>query len=724
MTTQVTGTVERIAYENSKTGYAVALIESQEGSGLFTAVGNLGGLSVGEEIIASGSWERHVRHGHQFRVTHCQRKLPNNCVAIERYLSSGLIKGVGPQLARRLVAQFGRDTLTIIDQCPERLIETPGVGPSKAGAIQKAWKEQCLIRELLIFMEKYHLPGSLAVQIFRKYGQDSLRILTENPYQLLWVTEDLSFSAIEKLARRLALPRTLNERLQAGLLHVLHRALDAGHLALPTTRLLQAGSQLLNLPASDLIPALAALASRQGITQENFSHPSDPWCWLPPVWESEALLAMKLGQRLKRKAELHPRLHQYLDEFESSLSPPITSAQRQAVTTAAESQVFILTGGPGTGKTATVAAMVRLWERCELIVALASPTGRAAKRLSDITRREATTLHRLLEYSPAQHKFMRDENRPIEADIVLVDEASMLDMSLFTHLIEALPPLAQLVLVGDVNQLPSIGPGQILRDLLESGVVPCVRLTEVFRQAANSAIVTHAHDICHGLVPKIPRPTGDRRSECYFLPAGDVERTQALLLNAVTISLPRRLGLDPAQDIQVLTPVHHGGLGTSALNKILQRHLTAPAVTHRDGGRSDDTFHVGDKVMQTINNYEKSVFNGDLGWIETFDIDSQVWWVRMAERRVPYKASEAHELSLAYAITIHKSQGNEFPAVVIPVMTCFGPILQRNLIYTALTRARTIAVFVGEEAAVAEAIKRNDGHGRHTGLAGRLRALM
>lgn len=715
----IRGLVERITYHNPENGYTVAKVAVAGEADLVTVIGHFGSLSAGEAVRIRGSWGAHPKHGPQFKADGYEVEKPATLVGLEKYLGSGLIKGVGPKTAKRLVKHFGMEILEIIEHTPERLNEVRGVGPHRVAMIGKAWQDQKRIKEVMVFLQTHGVSTTYAVKIFKTYGDEAIHVVTHDPYRLAKDVWGIGFKTADQIARNLGVPHDAPMRLRAGLLHVLGEASDQGHMTLPRAQLLASGGEILGVDPQALEQPLADVAMHEEVIVEA-DWGDEPLVWLPSLHAAETNLARRLLKLTARPAEVPDDLEARLSAIQAEESIALSEEQRQAVLAAMKHRVLVLTGGPGTGKTTTVRTIVKLLAAYEQIVVLASPTGRAAKRLSEVTGVEAKTLHRLLEFAPDRNAFTRDAERPLEADVVLVDEASMLDTLLANHLLKAVPPLGHLVLVGDTDQLPSVGPGNVLRDVLASGRVPAIELTKVFRQAESSLIVTNAHKIRQGQMPELLVPTGEVRADCYFLEVEEPEDAVKLIVNAVGKSLPKRFGLDPVADIQVLCPMNRGVVGAQNLNARLQEALNPPRAGVAGVTVGSRAFRVGDKAIQLRNNYDKAVFNGDMGVIEAIDPEEQTLTLKTVEAAIEYDFSDVNELALAFAITVHKSQGSEFPAVVIPVMTTHFPMLQRNLVYTGLTRAKRVAVIVGQRKAIAMAIRKADVDKRFTRLKERL----
>ena len=729
---EVTGVLERITYANEETGYTVARVDTGRGAGdLLTVVGALLGAQPGESLRLHGRWGSHPQYGKQFTVENYTTVLPATIQGIRRYLGSGLIKGIGPRLADRIVEHFGTETLEIIEQSPARLVEVPKLGPKRTKLIAAAWEEQKAIKEVMIFLQSVDVSTSLAVRIYKNYGDDSIRVVREEPYKLAADVWGIGFLTADRIAQAVGIPHDSPQRVKAGLQHALSQSADQGHCFLPEERLISDAVKLLAVEVGLVIECLAGLVAEEGVVREQV--PSDEGVgesltavYLVPFHRAEISLANQLLRLLKGPED---RLTSFADVdwgralawLRTQTGADLAPEQEQSVKLALTEKVAVLTGGPGCGKSFTVRSIVTLALARRAKVVLAAPTGRAAKRLAELTGCEASTVHRLLELKPGGDAAY-DRDRPLDADLVVVDEASMLDLLLANKLVKAVAPGAHLLLVGDVDQLPSVGAGEVLRDLLAPGSpVPAVRLTRIFRQAQQSGVVTNAHRINEG-VPPITEGMAD-----FFLFAEeDTELAAGLTVDVVARRIPARFGLDPRRDVQVLAPMHRGPAGAGNLNTLLQAAVTPsrPDLPERRfGGR---TFRVGDKVTQIRNNYEKGangVFNGTVGVVTALNLEEQrLTVVTDEDEEVPYDFDELDELAHAYAVTIHRSQGSEYPCVVIPVTTSAWMMLQRNLLYTAVTRAKQLVVLVGSRRALAQAVRAVSAGRRHTALDHRLRA--
>ncbi|WP_405941721.1 ATP-dependent RecD-like DNA helicase [Streptomyces sp. NBC_00207] len=727
----VEGVLERITYANEESGYTVARVDTGRGSGdLLTVVGSLLGAQPGESLRMEGRWGSHPQYGKQFAVENYKTVLPATIQGIRRYLGSGLIKGIGPKIADRIVEHFGTDTLDVIEAEPKRLIEVPGLGPKRTKLIGAAWEEQKAIKEVMVFLQGVGVSTSIAIRIYKKYGDASISVVKNQPYRLAADVWGIGFLTADRIAQAVGIPHDSPERVKAGLQYALSQSTDQGHCFLPEERLIADGVKLLQVDTGLVIDCLAELAADpEGVVREPVPDPQggpDPLTavYLVPFHRAELSLVGQVRRLLNAEDDRMPAFRDV--DWEKALGwlagrtgATLAPEQRDAVKLALTRRVAVLTGGPGCGKSFTVRSIVELARAKKAKVVLAAPTGRAAKRLSELTGAEASTVHRLLELKPGGDAAY-DRDRPLDADLVVVDEASMLDLLLANKLVKAVAPGAHLLLVGDVDQLPSVGAGEVLRDLLaEGGPVPAVRLTRIFRQAQQSGVVTNAHRINTG-VP----PITDGLPDFFLFPEEDTEAAGVLAVDVAARRIPARFGLDPRRDVQVLAPMHRGPAGAGNLNGLLQQVMT-PArpdlPEKRFGGR---VFRVGDKVTQVRNNYEKGangVFNGTVGVVTGLDLDEQRLTVRTEEdEEIGYEFAELDELAHAYAVTIHRSQGSEYPAVVIPVTTGAWMMLQRNLLYTAVTRAKKLVVLVGSRKALGQAVRTVSAGRRYTAVAPRL----
>jgi exodeoxyribonuclease V alpha subunit len=734
------GSVERVTYYNQENGYSVVRLRpvkrrtpGADRQGMVTITGNLPELSPGEHLDLEGRWVNHPNYGLQFEVAVCRQTLPASTAGIQRYLGSGLVKGIGPRLAERIVQTFGLETLEVIDEHPGRLREVPDIGPKRTKMIAGAWQEQRQVKDIMVFLHSYGVSTNLAIKIYKEYADQSLVIVQEDPYRLARDIHGIGFKTADKIARSLGLPPDHPSRLEAGLVFVLNEMSDNGHVFSPQGELLKRSAALLEQPVELLTPALDRLVSAELVKIEALpflqgrAEPvpgehqvsdapavyAQQGVYLTPFYYSERAVAERLSR-------LHYTIPSKLADLPPSFLPlaaDLSPEQQEAVDTALRHPVSVLTGGPGTGKTTAIKALIAILVSARKRFALASPTGRAAKRLSEATGQPASTIHRLLGYSPSEG-YKHNEDNPLPVDLVVVDEASMLDLILANTLLKALEPGTHLLLVGDADQLPSVGAGDVLHDIIDSGLTPVSRLTVIFRQAADSHIITNAHRINEGLMPHFERDSQD----FFIFKAEAAEQAAEWVQDVVCQRIPDRFSLDPFDQIQVLAPMYRGPAGVTALNDRLQDALNPPTAEKPQKRLLGTVYRLGDKVMQVQNNYDKDVYNGDIGVIISLDMVNHTIMVDFDGRPVSYDWIEADQLVLAYAISIHKAQGSEFPAVVVPVVTAHYMMLQRNLIYTAITRAKVLCVLVGSRKALGMAVRNNRVAERHTALDWRLHA--
>lgn len=730
--------MERITYYNPENGYTVLRLRPDvklshrfaskvnlNSEGLATVVGTLPELSPGEHLRLQGQWDNHPKHGPQFKAEVCEQTLPATVAGIQGYLGSGMIKGIGPKFAERIVDRFKEETFEVIEESPQRLLEVPGIGDERVRKITAAWKEQKQVKEIMVFLHGHGVSTNLAVKIYKTYGDASLDTVQKNPYQLERDIYGVGFKTADRIAQALGLPADHPSRIEAGIVFALNEMTNEGHVYVPREMLAQKAIELLAVPQELITPALERLAQDErirpellplnekkaqgGKVSEAQAMYGTPVIYLTPLYFGEKGVAERL-RTLASAASQVGTLNHSLFPVEN-----LSAEQQAAVNMALTHPLSILTGGPGTGKTTCLKALISTLAEQHKSFALASPTGRAAKRLSEATGHPASTIHRLLEFSPVEG-FKHDEANPLDLDFLVVDEASMLDLLLMNHLLKAVRPGTHVLFVGDVDQLPSVGAGDVLRDLIQSGVAPVSRLTSIFRQAADSGIITNAHLINQGKFPKFTKGEGD----FFLFPAEDAASAADWIVDVVAERIPQKFGFDSVRDVQVLSPIYRGPAGVAALNERLQEKLNPPSESKPERKLFGTVFRLGDKVMQTQNNYDKDVYNGDIGFVRALDVVEQTLVVDFDGRTATYDWSETDELTLAYVVSIHKAQGSEFPVVVLPIVTQHYTMLQRNLLYTAITRAKKLCVLAGNPRAISMAVRNNKVSRRFTALEWRL----
>ncbi len=712
----IEGTVERITFYNEENGYTVARFQPKRKNYTITVVGNLMSVNVGESLRLEGHWTTHAKYGRQFEIESYTVQMPATIEGIRKYLGSGLIKGVGPVTAERIVDHFGLDTLEVIETNPRRLKEVSGVGKKRVAMIEKAWAEQQSIKEIMLFLQAHDVTTSLAVKIYKEYGDAAINVVRHDPYRLARDVYGIGFITADKIAQAVGIAHDAPERVAAGVQHVLSSFSDDGHVFARRPELVQSAADILDVGPDRVESAIDQLEAGNEVRVE------DDAVYLRPFYYAETGVANRLRRMLNvehsrlafYKSAQWDRVFAYLNQ---GTPFQLTERQQDAVRTALTEKVSILTGGPGTGKTFTVTTIIRLLKAKNKSVLLAAPTGRAAKRLSETTGEPAQTLHRLLEFAPHQgFKFLRDSDNPLDADMIIVDEASMIDLLLMNVLLKAVDATSHLLFVGDVDQLPSVGAGNVLRDMIDAGVIPTVALDTIFRQAPDSYIIVNAHRINQGEFPIFSRSSRD----FFLFPHEDPAEAAARVLDLVAQRIPRKFNYDSIEDIQVLSPMYRGEAGVGMLNERLQETLNPPEPAKPETQYGSRIFRLGDKVMQIRNNYDKDVFNGDMGLVVQVNVEEQILTVSFDDHPVDYEFSELDELLHAYAVSIHKSQGSEYPVVVVPLLTQHYILLQRNLLYTAVTRARELVVLVGTKRAIGIAVRNDTVAKRNSRLAGRL----
>ncbi len=733
---QLTGSVERITFYNPENGYSVVRLRPDQRrmfgadrEGFVTLVGNLPEVSPGEQLRLSGQWTTHPKHGMQFNVEKCEQSMPATVAGVKKYLGSGLVKGIGPRLAERIVEHFGASTLDVIERQPELLREVADIGPKRTRLIAAAWNEQKQVKEIMLFLHSHGVSTNLAVKIYKQYAEEALVVVKDDPYRLARDIYGVGFKTADKIAQALGLALDHPSRLEAAMVYVLNQKSDDGHVFSSEPELLKETADLLEMSAEKLPAALQRLQQDGRVVVENVAQekvePAEPGkvkeagaaYQLPAVYLAPFFYGEKgAAERLRALNFALPGRLSDLPPMFSRVDDHLSPEQQAAIRTALTHPVSILTGGPGTGKTTALKALITIVESAKKRFALASPTGRAAKRLSEATGKPASTLHRLLGFSPREG-FKFNPDNPLPLDLLVVDEASMLDLLLLNTMLKALQPGTHLLLVGDIDQLPSVGAGDVLRDIIASDLAPVTRLNAIFRQAAGSQIITNAHKINQGQMPVF-----SRESEDFFLfPAEEPEDAAHWVQEVVSRRIPDKFGYNPVDDIQVLAPMYRGLAGVHALNERLQAVLNPPDSHKPEKALYGITYRLGDKVMQTQNNYDKDVFNGDIGRVAGLDLVDHTLQVNFEGKIVPYDWAEVDQLVLAYAVSVHKSQGSEFPVVVMPLVTAHYMMLQRNLIYTGITRARKLCVIVGSQRAIGIAVRNNNVAKRYSALDWRLR---
>ena len=731
---EIKGSLERVVFHNPENGYTVLRLHVSGKLDPVTAVGHMHEPQTGTALKLRGRWTSHARFGEQFQMDSYEIMLPASAAGIRHYLGSGLIKGVGESMAKKIVTVFGEDTFRILDEEPDRLLCVPGLGVKTLESVKKGWAEHQGIRDLIMFLQPHGVSTAYAVRVYRHYGAEALDVVRENPYRLAMDIHGIGFLTADTVAMKLGFAPDSELRAEAGILYTLNKLSEDGHVYFPQEGLVHETATTLNIEPALVERCLSPLEEEERIVMEELH--GNPGTVPGDVGENDDRLVTHTGVYLARYHHCEAGIAYYLrrilhspkatrfDDSETTLAAALASLpidlapeQRESVREAMSSKVMVITGGPGTGKTTVINAIIRTFAEEKARVLLAAPTGRAAKRLAETSGLEAKTIHRLLEYSPREDGFARNEDNPLACTLLVIDEVSMMDTLLMYHLLKATPLGATVIFVGDVNQLPSVGPGNVLRDIIASGVVPVVELTEVFRQAAESDIITNAHRINRGEAPNLANPPEGQLGDFYFIRQEDAESAAAMVVDLVSSHIPRRFGLNPVDDVQVLTPMHKGSAGSANLNTLLQSALNSET---RGLHRGERQYRLGDKVMQIRNNYDKDVFNGDIGRIVHVHYEDKEITVRFDERNVIYASDELDEIVPAYAISIHKSQGSEYPAVVIPILTQHYVMLQRNLLYTGVTRGRRLVILVGSAKAVHIAVGNNHMRKRHTWLAHRL----
>ena len=718
MNESFTAELEHITYQNEENGYTVARMHRLDSDEIFTAIGYFAGLGEGETMEIRGSWKTHSKFGRQFVVDSFEFREPQTEQAIESYLAAGTVSGVGPATAKAIVQAFGEQTIEVLDREPHRLTEIPGIGSKRAETIASGWRQQRGTRRVLIYLHGFGLGGAVAGRIYREYGESAVDEIERNPYKLVETVRGVGFLTADRIAEKLGIEPDSPIRLRSGIMHAMIEAEDRGHTCLPHDRILGSAVRFLGVEQYLIEPILDDLVGEGAIiTQEQGER---KFYYSPRCFRAETIVceAIRIMGAQAVSDELVNITAERIREFERARGVSLSSDQMQAVAQSVKSRMTIITGGPGTGKTTVIASIVELMKSAGMKVILAAPTGRAGKRMSEATGHPASTIHRLLGWNFQEGGFLHNSSRPVEGDVFIIDEVSMVDLPLMASLLEALPRDCHLVLVGDEDQLPSIGPGRVLRDLISSEKIAVVRLREVFRQATNSLIITNAYNVRDGKMPEV-RDESQGESDFYFIRQSSPEKVKEMIAVLAVERLKQKFGIDPMTDLQVITPMNKGSCGTRALNELLQGCLN-PDGQPLTFGRRD--LRRGDRVMQLRNDYEKDVFNGDIGIVDDFDSELRVVLVDFEGRLVQYESEELDDLEAAYAVTVHKSQGSEYPAVIVPLLAEHSVMLQRNLLYTALTRGKQVVILIGELEAVRRAVTSRKLQSRYSRLGERLAA--
>lgn len=700
--------VERITYQNAENGYTVLKVAVKKYNDLVTVVGTMPDTHVGSVLALEGFWKTDVKYGKQFSVEKFEETLPATAYGIEKYLGSGLVKGVGPKFAKRIVQKFGRDTLDIIEEEPDRLLEVEGIGKVRVERIKKSWIDQKEIKNIMLFLQSHEVSTAHATKIYKTYGNDSIQVVEDNPYRLADDIWGIGFKTADMIAAKLGIDKTRFIRLRSGILYTLNKLADNGHCFAVREQLIDTAVKLLEVEEPELEITLDEMLRTEDLIRDEEA------IYLPPFYFSETGCAKRILKLQAAERKVSMDAESVMEKVAADADITYDEIQLEAIKSAVSSKVMVLTGGPGTGKTTTTLGIIQAYKMAGCEIVLAAPTGRAAKRMSEATGMEAKTIHRLLEYKPPEG-YQKNEEKPLEGDVLIVDECSMIDIMLMFHLLKAVPDHMTLIMVGDTDQLPSVGAGNVLKDMISSGRIPVVRLTRIFRQAQGSRIIMNAHRINKGQNIDM---RGGKESDFFFAAKETNEEVVDILVKYCTENLPAYYHVNALTDIQVLTPMQRGICGAVNLNQVLQEAMNPSAIFLRRGGTQ---FRLHDKVMQIRNDYDKEVFNGDIGMIQKVDMEERELTVDFEGREVVYDVSELDELTLAYATTIHKSQGSEYPIVVMPFTMSHYVMLQRNLLYTGVTRAKKILVLIGEKKAVYYAIQNETTTARNTKLAERLR---
>ena len=722
---ELKGQIERIVYHNEKNGYTIAKMKVQGRNDTIAIVGALYSVTPGEMVKLSGYWDKHTKYGEQFKILSYETIIPATVAGIENYLGSGMIKGIGPVMAKKLVTKFGNDTLAIIENNIELLHKVSGIGKKRIEMIKKAWEEQKDIRDIMVFLQGNGVSPAYAIKIYKQYGSNSVKVVKENPYRLAMDIFGIGFIIADRIAEKLGIPKDSQIRVEAGIIYLLHELSDEGHVYYPLKPLIRKCSDSLAVDTSIISAALNAIEIEKKIiiecselsNDENGDYEKN--IYLTKFHLSECGVSSKLKDLYAFPKQLRLiNIEQAIDWVQKVLKIGFSNQQIEAIRNSINNKVMVITGGPGTGKTTIINAIVKIYQRIGQKVLLSAPTGRAAKKMTEATGYEAKTIHRLLEYSPGTGVFKKNESNTLDSDLIIIDEASMVDIILMYHFLKAVSFKATLILVGDVDQLPSVGAGNVLRDIIDSKYIPVVRLGEIFRQSRSSMIIVNAHRINKGAMPLF-RGGNDFLHDFYFFTVEKPEKTLEKIIYLCKEGIPSRFRYNPLDDIQILCPMHKGIAGVSNLNTELQKMFNPIGDEIIKGNR---IFRVNDKVLQMRNNYDKDVYNGDIGRVKEIEKETQKLRIDFDGKIVSYEYDELDEIVLAYAISVHKSQGSEYPVVIMPILTQHYMLLQRNLLYTGITRGKKLVILVGTKRALAIAINNNKPHMRYTMLKKRLMA--
>ena len=719
---EIQGIIERITYFNSENGFTIAKLKVYDRHDLVTVAGTMQEMNPGEIVLLKGEWFNHPKFGEQFKIHSYESKVPSAVQGIEKYLGSGLIKGIGPVMARRIVKKFGKETLNIIDNDIANLIKVEGIGQKRVDMIAKAWAEQKEVRQVMVFLQSHGVSSAYASKIFRQYGNTSIAVVKDNPYRLATDIFGIGFVTADRIAEKLGFAKDSAVRAQAGILYVLHQLSEEGHVYYPQNLLMEEARKILEIPAGIIETALQTIWNEQRIVIEDLQDDvKTKAVYLAKFHLSETSIAARFKILFTVKRTIRDiNTEKAIAWVQERLKITLAEKQQEAVASALTNKVMVVTGGPGTGKTTIIRSILEIFKAMHVRILLAAPTGRAAKRMSETTGHEAKTIHRLLEYSQAKGGFQCDDENPLDCDLLIVDEMSMVDTVLMHHLTKAIPRDAAVILVGDINQLPSVGAGNVLKDIIDSGKVPVVELKEIFRQAKESSIIINAHRINKGELP-IWEQNLKELDDFYFIQQEDPQKVLEVIVSLVKDRIPKRFGLHPINDVQVLTPMQKGSVGGINLNVELQKALNHSTEGITRGGRR---FLTGDKVMQIKNNYDKEIFNGDIGRIASVASELQEMTIIFDDREIVFDYSELDEIIHAYAVSIHKSQGSEYPAIIVPMLTQHYVMLQRNLLYTAVTRGKKLVVLIGSKKALFIAVKNDKMQKRYSWLSERLKDFL